>query len=131
VYFQGNAPSVLQDSGDSIPGSADNTVFYNSGSGTAYYVPGTTGWGVTFGGWPTALWNPQVQTAANRNFGIRTNRFGFDLTGTTNIPVVVEASTNLQEWTPLFSGSLTNGSVYFADSQWTNYPQRFYRVRSP
>jgi hypothetical protein len=26
---------------------------------------------------------------------------------------------------------LTNGSISFSDSQWTNYPARFYRVRSP
>ena len=26
---------------------------------------------------------------------------------------------------------LTNGSVYFSDPQWTNYPSRFYRLRSP
>jgi hypothetical protein len=33
-------------------------------------------------------------------------------------------------WTPLFSGNLTNGFIHLSDSQWTNYPQRFYRVRS-
>jgi hypothetical protein len=77
------------------------------------------------------LWNPQAQTT-NKNFGIRTNRFGFNLAGTTNIPVVVEACTNFGgAWTPLFAGSITNGSIYFSDPQWTNYPQRFYRVRSP
>ena len=43
VYFLGNAPS------------ADSTVFQNDHA-TVYYLPGTTGWGSTFGGLPTALW---------------------------------------------------------------------------
>jgi hypothetical protein len=125
AYFQGNAPTVNGGSG-----SADSTVFSYL-SGTVYYVPGTTSWGATFGGWPTALWNPQIQTT-NSNFGVKTNRFGFTLTGTTNIPIVIEASTNLSGvWTPLLNGTLTNGAIYFTDPQWTNYPQRFYRVRSP
>jgi hypothetical protein len=47
-YFLGNAPSV-----DGGSGSADTTVFSGE-SGTVCYAPGTTGWGSTFGGWPTA-----------------------------------------------------------------------------
>src|SRR5258708_23541 len=45
VYFQGNAPSYVGPS-----------VFYNDANATVYYLPGTTGWGATFGGRPTALW---------------------------------------------------------------------------
>jgi hypothetical protein len=125
VYSQGNAPSVNGGSG-----SADITVFA-SDTGTVYYLPGTTGWGATFGGWPTALWNPQVQTT-DGSFGVQSNQFGFNLTGTANLPLVVEACTNLGGvWTPLFTGYVTNGSIYFSDPLWTNYPSRFYRVRSP
>jgi hypothetical protein len=125
AFFKGNAPSV-----DGGAGSADSTVFYGE-LGTVYYLTNTTGWGATFGNWHTVLWNPQVQTT-NNNFGVRTNQFSFNLTGTASIPVVVEACTNMGgAWTPLFSGSVTNGSVFFSDPQWTNYPQRFYRVRSP
>jgi hypothetical protein len=66
------------------------------------------------------------------NIGVRTNQFGFNLTGTTNIPVVIEASTNLAgAWTTLQSLQLTNGTVYFSDPQWTNQSQRFYRFRAP
>jgi hypothetical protein len=43
AYFQGNAPS------------ADTTVFLDDNNVTVYYLPGTTGWGSTFGGVPTAL----------------------------------------------------------------------------
>jgi hypothetical protein len=119
AYFSGNAPS------------GDNMIF-SGASGTVYYLPGTTGWGSTFGGWPTALWNPKQQTS-DGYFGVKSSQFGFNITGTTNIPIVVEVGTNLTSgvWTPLLTGTLTNGSIYFSDPQWTNYPGRFYRLRSP
>jgi hypothetical protein len=121
IFFKGNAP--LFGSGNPIFGGNTNAV--------VYYLPGTTGWSSTLDVLPAVLWNPQAQTG-DSNFGVRTNRFGFDITGTTKIPIVVEACTNLAgTWAPLQSMSLTNGSFYFRDSQWTNFPGRFYRIRSP
>jgi hypothetical protein len=119
VYFKGNAPT-----GDSSVFEAD--------SNTVYYLPGTTGWGATFGGRPAVLWNPLVP-ATDATFGVRTNRFGFTITGTPNIPIVVEACSNPASalWISLQSCTLTNGSIYLSDPQWTNYPGRFYRIRSP
>ena len=121
VYFQGNAPT------------ASSVVFrYDNNNPTIYYLPGTTGWGSTFAGRPTVLWNPQVQTH-DGSFGVHSNNFGFTITGTANIPIAVEGCTNLASasWTPLQTCTLTNGSIYFSDSQWTTYPGRFYRIRSP
>jgi hypothetical protein len=46
IYFHGNAPAL-----------SDSSVFIDSTNATIYYLPGTTGWGPTFGGLPTALWN--------------------------------------------------------------------------
>jgi hypothetical protein len=65
--------------------------------------------------------------------GVRTNRFGFTITGTSGMVIVVEACANLANpiWSPLRTNTLTGGSSYFSDSQWTNYPGRFYRLRSP
>ncbi len=118
AYFLGNAP-------------ADGYSAFSGESGTAYYLPGTTGWGATFGSWPTVLWNPQAKTG-DGSFGIQTNQFGFNIAGTANIPIVVEASTDLGgTWNPLLNCTITNGSIYFSDPQWTNYPGRFYRLRSP
>jgi hypothetical protein len=67
------------------------------------------------------------------SFGVRQNRFGFNITGTADIPLVIEASTNLaaRAWVPLQSCTLTNGLFYFSDEEWTNYPRRFYGIRSP
>jgi hypothetical protein len=120
VYFQGNAPG------------ADSSVFSGDNNATVYYMPGTTGWGSTFGGRPSVLWNPQVQTD-DPSFGVRTNRFGFAITWASGMVVVVEASTNLVNplWSPVATNILTDGSSYFRDPQWTNYPARLYRLRSP
>jgi hypothetical protein len=121
AYFQGNAPSL-----------GDSYVFGGDNKSTVYYLPGTTGWGTTFGGRPTALWNPQVQTSG-ASFGVRTNRFGFTIIGTSGLIVVVEVCTNPNNplWSPVGTNTLTGGLSYFSDSQWTNYTRCFYRIRSP
>jgi hypothetical protein len=111
-------------------------VFSGDTNATVYYLPGTTGWGSMFGGRPTKLWNPLVQN--NASFGVRTNRFGFTITGNSNLVIVVEASTNLanSSWTPISTNTLntfigTNGTSYFSDPRWTNYLGRFYRLSPP
>jgi hypothetical protein len=78
------------------------------------------------------LWDMQVQTS-NTSFGVRTNQFGFTITGTSNLVIVVEACTNLVNPARSVVGTntLTGGSSYFSDPQWTNHPARFYRLRSP
>jgi len=76
--------------------------------------------------------NPRVKPS-DASFGVRTNRFGFTITGASNLVIVVEASTNLANpaWIPVGTSTLTDGSSYFSDPQWTNQPARFYRLRSP
>jgi hypothetical protein len=117
VYFEGNAPSL------------GLNVFYNDTNLTVYYLPGAANWGTTFGGCPTVPWNPQIQTG-DATFGARADGFGFKIGGSTNLVVVVEACTNLSNpiWSAVSTNALTNGASYFIDSQWTNYPQRFYRL---
>jgi hypothetical protein len=119
VYFQGNAPSL---------GSG---VFDGDNNTTVYYLPGTTGWGPTFGDLQTVLWKPRVLTS-DACLGVRTNRFGFNIIWAGGQVVVVEACTNLANltWTPVETNTLTGDSYYFSDPRWTNYPSRFYRLRS-
>ena len=78
------------------------------------------------------LWNPSIQ-ATGSQFGVLTNMFGFNITGTNNFTVVVEACTNLTNpvWTPLTTNTLVDGSYYFSDPNWTNYPSRFYGLGLP
>jgi hypothetical protein len=120
VYFTGDAPNV------------GLSAFYGDNIGTVYYLPGTKGWGPTFGDLPTVLWNPLVQTSG-ASFGVRANRFGFNITGSSNLVIVAVACTDLANpiWTPVRTNTLTNGSAYFSDPQWTNFPTRLYRLRSP
>jgi len=119
VFFKGSAPKAT-------------TVFYFTDTVSAYYLPGITGWTNTFGGRPAVLWNPLAQTG-DGSFGMGTNGFGFNITGTTNIPIVVEAAPDVVggHWVPLLTNTIATGSVYFSDPDWTNRPARFYRIRSP
>jgi hypothetical protein len=122
AYFLGSAPS------------GDDTIFLGE-SGTAYYLPGTTGWDATFGGWPAALWYQPNPTILGSGYGLgaTSNGFGFTISWATNLSVVVEASTNLVNpvWNPVATNTLVGGTSYFSDPQWTNYPTRYYRLRSP
>jgi hypothetical protein len=122
IYFYGNAPGLL---GLDIFSGAPNV--------TVYYLPGTTGWNATFADVPTAPWFLPNPTILNfePNFGVQTNNFGFTISWATNVSVVVVASTNLIDWQPVQTNTLTTSSSYFSDPQWTNYPARFYRLRSP
>jgi hypothetical protein len=121
VYFLGNAPG------------ADSTVFSDDNSNpTVYFLPGTIGWNSPYALRQALLWNPLIQTSGT-NFGLRGGQFGFNITGTPYIPILVQASASLANpvWVPLQTFALPSGGlVYFADPQWTNYPGRFYRIAS-
>jgi len=120
IYFERNAPSV------------GGVVFADDLNATVYYLPGTTGWGPTFGGRPTALWVLPNPLMLRDSVGIQTNGFGFIISWATNISVVVEACTTLTNptWSPACTNTLTEGWSHFTDPEWTNYPSRYYRVRS-
>jgi hypothetical protein len=120
LYFIGNAPV------------ADATAFNYDSNTIVYYFSGSTGWSATLAGVPTALWNLQVPTNPG-SIGVQANQFGFKITGTSNLVVVIEGCTNLSnpDWQPVRTNTLTGGSSYFSDPQWTNYPGRFYRLFSP
>ena len=117
AYFLGNAPPN------------DSSVFFNDPA-FVYYLGGTTGWGSTFGGRPALLWNPQANT-----FGFTGGQFGFNITSPspTYAVIVVEACTNQSHpvWLPVSTNTLIDlGPSAFSDPHWTNYPERFYRLRS-
>jgi hypothetical protein len=122
IYFGGNAPAM------------GISPFHSDTAATAYYLPGASGWSnfSTVTGIPVLLWNPSIQTAAG-NFGVSSNQFGFNVTGTKGITFLVAACTNLIKpvWTPLQSVTLTTNSYYFSDPQWSNFPTRFYELAFP
>ena len=111
--------------------SLSNSVLFQAYP-TIYYVPGTVGWGTTFGGRPTGPWYPPPRIAIV-NVGVQLNEFGFIITGTSNLVVVAEACTNCVKplWEPVLTNTLTDGLACLGDSQWATRPARFYRLRSP
>lgn len=74
---------------------------------------------------------PEAQD--DESFGVRTNRFGFNINWASGRVVVVEACTNLNttNWLPIVTNTMGGGPCYFSDPQWTNYVGRYYRIRSP
>jgi hypothetical protein len=99
---------------------------------TFYYLAGTSGWSNPPGIPNPVLWDP-LGGSGDVSFGVQNNQFGFNFTGPANLVIMVEACTNLASpvWTPLTNVNLTNGLFHFSDSQWTNYPSRYYRISSP
>jgi hypothetical protein len=125
LFFKGNAPSP-----DKIGSAFVNT---DPAAPTAYYLPGTQGWEPSFYYYmPTVLWDPRPDTSPP-NFGVGPSSFGFTITATTNIPVRVEASTELtgRSWTTLQTLTLSDGHAYFADPGSTNHGTRYYRLEFP
>jgi hypothetical protein len=117
VYFRGNPPA------------ASGIQFLNDPLATVYYLPGSSGWGSTFGGVPAALWNPQAYSP-----GLLAGQFGFGISGPTNATIIVEASESLSapNWSPVATNTLSGtGGSAFRDSETISYSSRFYRFRSP
>lgn len=120
MYFSGNAP-VLADS-------------FSYNATTVFHLPGTADWPPVPNPWagcPTAYWLPKV--ADTENLGVQAGGFGFHINWASGQTVVVEASTNLTatNWVPVATNTFTNNAFYVSDPQWTNFPDRFYRLRSP
>jgi NAD-dependent DNA ligase len=68
---------------------------------------------------------------ASRQQLLRVNGIGEDTAD--SIATWDEASATLASpnWTSLQNCTLTDGTSYFSDPKWKNYPARFYRIRSP
>jgi len=123
VYFLGNAPAVFG-SGNPFPGP-----FLNDPLVTVFYLPGTTGWGPSYGGAPTMLWNPNQQSP-----GFVAGQFGFGITGPRDAGIIVEACADLSSpnWLPVSTNVLdASGTSSFSDPQSSSQSVRFYRFRSP
>ena len=79
------------------------------------------------------LWNPLIQTGG-ASFGVQNNQFGFNITAAR--PIISHRGRSLhQSGQPRLDSArtvtLTNGSFYFSDPQWTNYSARFYGLGFP
>jgi hypothetical protein len=113
LHFEGDAPVNFED----VPPAP------------LYILPGAD-WDGFLG--YLEYWLPAMQTTAASLTG-PTNPFGFSINWARGETVVVDACTNLfnPDWQPVQTNTLTTGSANFIDPQWTSYPGRFYRLRSP
>ena len=62
-------------------------------------------------------------------FGFNGGQFGFNLTGPAGRLVVVEASTDLMSWLPLWTNTFA-GALNFSDPQSGVSSHRFYRAHT-
>ena len=100
VYFMGNAFFV------------SSSVFEEANNATVYFKAGTTGWGTTFGGRPTALWDdclyglsPTAWTASGSG---GTGTFSVTTTGACSWSAVAN-----QSWLHTTNSGSGNGKVSF------------------
>ncbi|MGC9944112.1 MAG: leucine-rich repeat domain-containing protein [Verrucomicrobiota bacterium] len=121
ITFMGDAPALV-----------DTNEFLDDGvaAKTVYYYHGTSGWSSTYGGLPTVeLFKPPQISGVGDNVGTPSGNFIFTVTGVSGQTIVVDASTNLVNWQPVWTNTLTGTNALFTDPQWKNYPSRFYRAQ--
>jgi outer membrane protein assembly factor BamB len=73
---------------------------------------------------------PELRIRTKAPFGVSTNGFCFNITGSAEQVVTIEASGALATgaWIPLQTNTLGTDPLPFVDPSWTNFPQRFYRA---
>lgn len=115
VYFRGNPPTV-------------SSLAFPEGT-VAYYLPGTSGWGNSIGGRPTAWWLPQTHSASIRH-DAGMNTFCFTVNWASGQTVVIETCPNLTSpsWVPLQTNVLAGDSHRFSVPEWASHPARYYRL---
>jgi hypothetical protein len=104
-----------------------NTLIRNTGGGYVVvdsagnlYVPDYGNYTIRRG------YPPLVITSSGQGYG---GQFGFTLTGPSGQLVVVESSTDLVNWLPLWTNALTfPAALTFGDPQSGVYSNRFYRA---
>jgi hypothetical protein len=79
-------------------------------------------------GYPQSM--PSVILTSGLGFGSKSGQFGFTFLGPAGQPVVIESSTNLETWLPIWTNSVL-GSLNFSDSESGHYSNRFYRIHLP
>jgi streptogramin lyase len=70
-------------------------------------------------------------TSFGPSFGFNAGQFGFTLTGPSGQLMIVEASTDLSNWLPIWTNTFATTTLPFSDPQSGVHSQRFYRARLP
>jgi hypothetical protein len=72
----------------------------------------------------------EYQSLSLINFGVVSNQAGFDITGQSNQVIIVEASTDMLNWSPLATNTLSSHPFSFSDPTPATLPRRFYRANA-
>ena len=93
------------------------------------YVPGhKSNWDIENVFQVDPLTPPMIRSGGITN-GFQTSPFGFSVHALAGQTVVIQASTDLVNWTPLQTNYFSNlNDIIFQDSHSSNYPKRFYRI---
>ncbi len=72
----------------------------------------------------------RVQISLHVDYAVtQTNgQWQFRVQGTVSQPVVLQQSTNLSAWVPVFTNAMAHTPFTFLDTAMTNQPSRFYRA---
>lgn len=73
---------------------------------------------------------PRIVTGDD-GFGIRSNRFGFHVSGYPGQVAVVEVSADLTRWHPLATSTVGTAPLYFSDPRPLSAGSQYYRLRVP
>ena len=133
-YTFGNCTSLASVlfTGDAPTPDLNQRAFVFS-SPTIYYLPNTMNWGPKFCGRPAVLWNPAFSATPAPQIDA-SGAFAFTLTGNTNIPVRIEACTNLVSplWITVTNATVSSdGTIDLTDPDAATHPSRFYRFTFP
>jgi hypothetical protein len=72
----------------------------------------------------------EYQSLSLINFSVVSNQAAVDITGQSNQVVTVETSTDLVNWSPLATNTLSGHPFPFSDTTPATLPQRFYRAQA-
>jgi Immunoglobulin domain len=133
VVASGDAPLSYQWSlnGTVLSGATSSTLALTNVQTTdagSYTVVVTNPWSsVPSAAEMLTVMNPPSLAAA----AMASNAFTFQLSVPAGHTYVILASTNLQDWTPVYTNVALTGSVVLTDPGATNYSKRFYRAVLP
>jgi hypothetical protein len=93
----------------------------------SYTVAVTNSWGAVTSTVATLTVVPPTPPSFG-SAGMTPDGFTFQLSVSVGSTYVIQASTNLQDWTPIYTNVALTGSLVFTDPAATNCPIRFYRA---
>ena len=114
------------------PGNAQQRLSFTlTNLASGYYYWSVQAVDSAFAGGPFSAENSFIIGAVilqDGSFGMSNGRFGFNLDWQTGKEAMVEASTNLSDWVPIWTSPQGNGPVYFSDPATSTHGSRFYRA---